>query len=161
MIGLAPAARFVLGRLAGTVRLRVSREKDNEIALGRCRGWDDTKAVQPDGCGQARRGWKGLVALQPDLLVCSTPTTTALLQQTRHTIPIVFAMAVDPVGSGFVASFAQPGDNVTGFIFTTEPAMAGKWVELLKEIAPRVARIAMPFNLATATYADYWLDPFK
>jgi putative ABC transport system substrate-binding protein len=109
-----------------------------------------------------RRFAMELVTLQPDLLLSSsTPTTTALLKQTRHTIPIVFAMAADPVGSGFVASFAQPGGNVTGFIYTTEPKMAGKWVELLKEIAPRVARIAMLFNPVSAPYADYWLNPFK
>jgi putative ABC transport system substrate-binding protein len=108
-----------------------------------------------------RRFAMELVALQPDVLLSSTtPTTTALLQQTR-TIPIVFALVADPIGRGFVATFARPGGNVTGFILTTEPTMAGKWVELLKEIAPRVARIAMPFNPATATYADYWLDPFK
>ena len=103
---------------------------------------------------------KELVALQPDLILSHlTPTTTALLQQTRI-IPIVFALVADPIGSGFVSSFARPGSNVTGFIFT-EPTMAGKWVELLKEIAPRVARIAMLFNPATATYAEYWLNPFK
>jgi putative tryptophan/tyrosine transport system substrate-binding protein len=103
---------------------------------------------------------KELVALQPDLILSHlTPTTTALLQQTRI-IPIVFALVADPIGSGFVVSFARPGSNVTGFIFT-EPTMAGKWVELLKEIAPRVARIAMLFNPATATYAEYWLNPFK
>jgi putative ABC transport system substrate-binding protein len=108
-----------------------------------------------------RRFAMELVALQPDLLLSSTtPTTMALLQQTR-TIPIVFALVADPIGSGFVASFTQPGGNVTGFIFTTEPTMAGKWVELLKEIAPRVARIAMLFNPLSATYADYWLNPFK
>jgi putative ABC transport system substrate-binding protein len=88
-----------------------------------------------------------------------TPTTAALLQQTR-TIPIIFANVSDPVGSGFVASFPQPGGNVTGFN-VSEPTMAGKLMELLKEIAPRVARVAMLFNPATATYAEYWLNPFK
>ena len=82
-----------------------------------------------------------------------------MLQQT-HTIPIVFAIVADPIGSGFVASFARPGGNVTGFV-TMEPTMAGKWLELLKEIAPRVARVAMLFNPATAPYAEYWLNPFK
>ena len=121
----------------------------------------DTRWATPDDAESMRRFAMELVALKPDVLLSSTtPTTTALLRQTR-TIPIVFALVADPIGSGFVASLAHPGGNVTGFTFTTEPAMAGKWVELLKEIAPRVARIAMPFNPATATYADYWLDPFK
>jgi putative tryptophan/tyrosine transport system substrate-binding protein len=80
-------------------------------------------------------------------------------QQTR-TIPIVFGLVADPIGSGFVASFPQPGGNVTGFV-TMQPTMAGKWLELLKEIAPRVARVAMLFNPATAPYAEYWLNPFK
>ena len=66
----------------------------------------------------------------------------------------------DPVGSGFVASLPRPGGNVTGFI-TIEGSMAGKWLELLKEIAPRVTRVACLFNPATATYAEYYLNPFK
>jgi ABC-type uncharacterized transport system substrate-binding protein len=74
--------------------------------------------------------------------------------------PHHFANVGDPVGSGFVASFPRPGGNVTGFK-VSEPTQAGKWVELLKEIAPRVAQVAMLFNPATATYADYWLNPFK
>jgi putative ABC transport system substrate-binding protein len=103
---------------------------------------------------------KELVALQPDLILSHlTPTTTALLQQTR-TIPIVFALVADPIGSGFVASFPRPGGNVTGFTFT-EPTMAGKWLELLKQIAPRVVRVAMLFNPVSGTYAEYWLNPFK
>ena len=87
---------------------------------------------------------KELVVLQPDLLLSSTtPTTSALLQQTR-TIPIVFAIVADPIGSGFVANFARPGGNVTGFIFT-EPTMAGKWLELLKEIAPQRLACSLSF----------------
>jgi putative tryptophan/tyrosine transport system substrate-binding protein len=101
-----------------------------------------------------------LVALQPDLILTqSTPATAELLQQTR-TIPIVFALLADPIGSGFVASFPQPGGNITGFV-TMEPTVAGKWLELLKETAPRVTRVAMLFNPATAPYAEYWLNPFK
>jgi putative ABC transport system substrate-binding protein len=103
---------------------------------------------------------KEIVARGPELIVASTtPATTALLQQTR-TIPIVFALVSDPVGSGFVASFARPGGNVTGFT-TMEPTMAGKWLELLKEIAPHVARVAFVFNPASAPYIDFYLNPFK
>jgi putative ABC transport system substrate-binding protein len=103
---------------------------------------------------------KELVALQPDLILTqSTPATAELLRQTR-TIPIVFALVADPIGSGFVANFPRPGGNVTGFV-TMEPTMAAKWLELLKEIAPRTARVAMLFNPATAPYAEYWLNPFK
>jgi putative ABC transport system substrate-binding protein len=103
---------------------------------------------------------KELVALQPDLILSqSTPTTAALLQHTR-TIPIIFANIADPVGSGFVTSFPRPGGNATGFVLF-EPTMAGKWLELLKEIAPRVNRVAFLFNPATATYFEYYTNPFK
>ena len=103
---------------------------------------------------------KELVALQPDLILSqSTPTTAALFQETR-TIPIVFAIVADPVGSGFVASLARPGRNATGFV-VTEGSLGGKWLELLKEIAPRITRVAALFNPAMAPYADYWLSPFE
>ena len=88
-----------------------------------------------------------------------TPTTAALLQQTR-TVPIVFATVSDPVGSGFVASFPQPGGNVTGFT-SIDPSMPTKWLQLLKEIAPRVVRVAVLFNPATAPYARFFVDPLK
>jgi putative ABC transport system substrate-binding protein len=120
----------------------------------------DTRWATPADVDLMQRFAKELVALQPDLILSHTiPTTAALLQQTR-TIPIIFANVGDPVGSGFVASFPQPGGNVTGFN-VSEPTQAGKWVELLKEIAPRVARVAILFNPASAPYAEYWLNPFK
>src|SRR6516165_7768237 len=129
-------------------------------------GWMEGRNIRIDARWPAfdaesrQRFAKELVALQPDLILShTTPTTAALLQQTRTT-PIVFATVTDPVGSGFVPSLARPGGNVTGFTLV-EPTMAAKWVELLKEIAPRVNRVAMLFNPATATYADYFLKPFK
>jgi ABC-type uncharacterized transport system substrate-binding protein len=130
-------------------------------------GWPEGRNIRidfrwatPTDAESRQRFAQELVALQPDLILSqSTPTTAALLQQTR-TIPIIFALAVDPVGSGFVASFPRPGGNVTGFILM-EPTMAGKWLELLKEVAPRVDRVAVTFNPATAPYAEYFLKPFK
>jgi ABC-type uncharacterized transport system substrate-binding protein len=120
----------------------------------------DTRWAAPDDVESMRYFAKEIVALQPNVILSSTtPPTNALLQQT-HTIPIVFAIVADPIGSGFVASFARPGGNVTGFIFT-EPTMAGKWLELLKGIAPRIARVAMLFNPVSAPYAEYWLTPLK
>jgi len=120
----------------------------------------DTRWTTTSDVESMQRYAKELVALQPDLIVTqSTPITATLLQETR-TIPIVFALVADPIGSGFVASFAKPGGNVTGFV-TIEPTMAGKWLELLKEIAPRADRVAFLFNPATAPYFEYWLNPFK
>jgi ABC-type uncharacterized transport system substrate-binding protein len=119
----------------------------------------DTRWTTPD-VEAMQRFAKELVALQPDLILSqSTPTTAALLQQTR-TIPIIFANISDPVGSGFVASFPKPGGNATGFVLY-EPTMAGKWLELLKEIAPRVNRGAFLFNPATATYFENYMNSFK
>jgi putative ABC transport system substrate-binding protein len=130
-------------------------------------GWAESRNIRidyrwatPSDTESIQRFAKELVALQPDLILTqSTPTTAALLRQTR-TIPIVFAQVIDPVGSGFVASFPRPGGNITGFI-NLEPTMAGKWLELLKEIAPRVNRVAFLFNPATAPYFEYYLKPFK
>src|SRR6516165_4214088 len=92
---------------------------------------------------------KELVDLRPDAILSdSTPAVTALARETR-TIPIVFTAVADPVVSGFVQSLAHPGSNLTGFM-TQAPAIGGKWVGLLKEIAPGTVRVAMLFNPATA-----------
>ena len=101
-----------------------------------------------------------LIALKPDLIVTqNTPPTASMLQQTR-TIPVVFVIVADPVGSGFVESLARPGGNATGFTIM-EPTTTGKWLALLKEIAPRVNRAAFLFNPATTPYADIYVNPFK
>jgi len=123
-------------------------------------GWAEGRNIQIDYRWTAldkeliQRFAKELVALQPDLILTqSAPATAELLKQTRS-IPIVFALVADPIGSGFVASFPKPGGNITGFV-TMEPSMAGKWLDLLKEIAPRVTRVAMLFNPATAPYVEH------
>jgi putative ABC transport system substrate-binding protein len=85
-----------------------------------------------------------IIALNPGLITShGTPSTATLAKQTR-TIPIIFVNVTDPIGGGFVASFPKPGGNVTGFTHY-EPTLASKWLELLKEIAPRVAKVAFLF----------------
>jgi putative tryptophan/tyrosine transport system substrate-binding protein len=138
---------FAAGNQEGQARAAAFRDALEQL------GWTE-------GTASLQRFAKELVALQPDLILSySTPITAALLQQTRS-IPIVFANISDPIGSGFVANLARPGGNVTGFI-NMEPTMSGKWLELLKEIAPGISRVAMLFNPTTATYAESWLNPFK
>jgi putative tryptophan/tyrosine transport system substrate-binding protein len=120
----------------------------------------DTRWVPPENAGPREQFAKELIALQPDLILShTTPTTAALLRETR-TIPIIFASVSDPIGSGFVATLSRPGGNVTGFT-TIEASLGGKWLELLKEIAPHVNRVAFLFNPETATYAEYYLKLFK
>ena len=119
----------------------------------------DTRWATPN-VEAMQRFAKELVALQPELILShNTPTTAAMLQQTR-TIPIIFALVNDPIGGGFVASLPRPDGNATGFT-AFEGSEAGKWLELLKEIAPRVTRVAFLFNPATAPYAEIFLNPFK
>src|SRR5438309_2215807 len=104
----------------------------------------DTRWANPADPESMHRYAKELVALQPDVILSqSTPATAALLQETR-TIPVIFGIVADPIGSGFVTSFPRPGGNATGFA-VAEPTQAGKWLELLKEIAPQVTRVATLF----------------
>jgi len=103
---------------------------------------------------------KELVAEQPDVIqVATTPGTAAVLRETR-TIPVVFSIVSDPVGSGFVASLSHPGGNATGFI-NIESSMGGKWVELLKEVAPDVTRVTLLFDPATGPQVDYYRGPIE
>jgi ABC-type uncharacterized transport system substrate-binding protein len=111
-------------------------------------GWTDGRNIRIEyrwGAGDAdnmRKYATELVALAPDVILASgTATVAPLLQETR-TVPIVFAQVTDPVGAGFVDSLARPGGNATGFILF-EYGISGKWLELLKEIAPGVTRVAV------------------
>jgi ABC-type uncharacterized transport system substrate-binding protein len=129
-------------------------------------GWIEGRNIRFDtrwaalDAESVQRFAKELVALQPDLILSHvTPTTVALLEQTR-TIPIIFVWVSDPVGSGFVASLARPGGNATGFT-PIVGSLGGKWVEMLKEIAPHVVRAVALFNPTMAPYAEYYLNPFK
>jgi putative ABC transport system substrate-binding protein len=101
-----------------------------------------------------------LVALGPELILAdSTPSLKALWQQTR-TLPIVFVNVIDPVGQGFVASLAHPGGNVTGFS-TFDASLASKWLEMLTQISPPVARVAVLFNPATTPYSGLMLPAIE
>ena len=100
---------------------------------------------------------KEFVDLKPDVMLASdTPSVEALLRETR-TIPIVFTNLADPVGTGLVRSLARPGGNATGFT-GFEYSLAGKWLEMLKEIAPAVMRVAVLFNPETAPFAQQYLS---
>jgi putative tryptophan/tyrosine transport system substrate-binding protein len=99
---------------------------------------------------------KELVELRPDLIqVITTPATAAVLRET-HSIPVVFSIVSKPLGSGFVESFARPGGNATGFV-NYEDSVAGKWLGLLKELAPQTSRVSIPFNPKTAPQSGYYL----
>jgi ABC-type uncharacterized transport system substrate-binding protein len=118
-------------------------------------GWNEGRNLRIDTrwarADDLHRHAAELVALAPDVLVAATGTATVapLLQATR-TVPIVFVTVVDPVGAGFVASLARPGGNATGFTIY-EYSMSGKWLELLKEIAPSVTRAAVLRDPAVAS----------
>jgi putative tryptophan/tyrosine transport system substrate-binding protein len=127
------------------------------------RGWSEGRNVSidyrfaPAGSPDlAQRFAKELVALQPDVLLGqTTPVVTALQRETRA-IPIVFASIADPIGSGFIASLPHPGSNITG-VMLYEPSVTGKWLSMLKEIAPQLERAAFIINPATASYYNYYL----
>ena len=111
-------------------------------------GWIDGRNIRIDyrwGAGDAdkiRKYAAELVALAPDVLLASGTATVGPLLQATRTVPIVFVQVTDPVGAGFVDSLARPGGNATGFVLF-EYGISGKWLELLKEIAPAVTRVAV------------------
>ena len=111
-------------------------------------GWTDGRNVRIDyrwaaaDADRSRTYAAELVALAPDVILASGSTSVAALLQTTRTVPIVFVNVVDPVGAGYVARLARPGGNATGFT-AFEYSLSGKWLELLKEIAPNLTRIAI------------------
>src|SRR5262245_5432607 len=118
-------------------------------------GWSEGRNLRIDirwaTAADIRKHAAELVALAPDVLVAGTGTaTTAPLLEATRTVPIVFVAVIDPVGAGFVASLARPGANATGFTIY-EYSMSGKWLELLKEIAPGVTRAAVLRDPALAS----------
>ncbi len=119
-------------------------------------GWTSGRNVQIDirwgaaDAASARRYAAEMVALAPDVIVTGASAATAAVHEATRTLPIVFVNVTDPVGAGYVAGLARPGGNVTGFTFV-EYGMSGKWLELLKEIAPPVTRVAILRDPTLAT----------
>ena len=128
-------------------------------------GWSEGKNIQLDGRfagGETDRFEplaKAMVASRPEAIVAqSTPVALALLRQTRS-IPIVFVSVSDPIGSGLIASLAHPGGNVTG-VLLYEEGIIGKWLAMLKEVAPKITRVAIVANPKTTPF-DYFLQTAK
>jgi putative tryptophan/tyrosine transport system substrate-binding protein len=119
-------------------------------------GWTDGRTVRIDirwggpNADDIRKLAAELVKLAPDVILTSSSVVTSAMLQATRTIPIVFPVVGDPVAAGFIDSLARPGGNATGFM-TTEYSMAGKLLELLKQVAPRVTRLAVLRNSATPT----------
>src|SRR6516164_9037028 len=111
-------------------------------------GWNDGRNVRIDirwdesDADRARRYAQELVALAPDIFLAGGTISLGALQHVTHALPIVFAVVADPVGAGFVDSLSRPGGNITGFM-VFEYGFTGKWLELLKQIAPQVTRAAV------------------
>jgi putative tryptophan/tyrosine transport system substrate-binding protein len=119
-------------------------------------GWNEGDNVRTevrwpgDDVERYRKYSEELVGLNPDVILASASQSVAALQRITRSVPIVFANIVDPVGAGYVTSLARPGGNVTGFT-AFEYSIGGKWLELLKQIAPRVTRIAVIRDPAIAS----------
>jgi putative ABC transport system substrate-binding protein len=129
-------------------------------------GWTDGRNIQIEtrfggaDAGRIRDQAAELVALAPDVLVGQTTPVVRALRQATSSIPIVVATVNDPVEQGFVSSLAHPGGNITGFMFI-DFQMVGKWLEMLKEAAPGVARAALMFNPDTSPYYYLYLRSFE
>ena len=134
----------------GHARLAAFRQELQKL------GWTDGRNARFEirwgaGDGERFRTYAAeLVALEPDVILAASGATMPALLQATRSVPIVFVQAVDPVGSGFVASMARPGGNVTGFT-NIEYGMSAKWLELLKQISPQATRVAV---LRDATQPD-------
>jgi ABC-type uncharacterized transport system substrate-binding protein len=158
------AARAQQGERVRRIGVLVARAADDPVAQRRVlafaqalaqSGWTDGRNVRIDirwGAGNAeryRRYAEELVALAPGVIVADGSAVVGSLLQATRTVPIVFVLVADPVGAGFVETLARPGSNVTGFMLY-EYGIGGKWLELLKDIAPRVERVAFLRNPAIA-----------
>jgi len=131
------------------------------------RGWVEGVNIRYEarssygGPAKQQAAVKEMLELNPDVVLTSSTVETALMTSATRTVPILFATASDPVGNGFVQSLARPGGNVTGFT-NSDPEMGGKWLQLLREIDPRIERVGVLFNPETAPRAGrFFLDSIE
>jgi putative tryptophan/tyrosine transport system substrate-binding protein len=144
------------------VRARIAAFQQGLAALGWIEGRNisiDHRFASGDP-GHAQAIVTEMVGTAPDLIVGQSTPVVAALKQATSTIPIVFAVLNDPVGQGLIASLARPSGNITGFTFVDFP-ITGKWLELLKGVAPAVDRAAVIFNPETAPYYPAYLRSFE
>lgn len=165
----APAQQIRrLRRIAVLMGGLASNDAPGQIELAAFRealqhlGWQEGRNVRIEvrwpgaNIEQIRAAAKELVGLDPDVILSrTTPATAAVTAETR-TIAIVFTLVAEPVAAGFIENLAQPGGNITGFT-NLEASLGGKWVQLLKDVAPAIARIAVLYNPITAPYAGAFL----
>jgi putative tryptophan/tyrosine transport system substrate-binding protein len=141
----------------GQARLALLRQGFNEL------GWVEGRNIHFDyrwAAGDQARAKAAAVALvnqKPDVIVANSTMCLEAVKNETTTIPIVFVVVGDPIGQGFVSSLAHPGGNITGFS-AFEFAISGKWLELVKEIAPGVGRVAFLFNPAAGPYAKKFMQ---
>jgi len=178
LLGGAALAAQDAAQAQGAVRriaaLMQFRKEDNEVQswvkalqseLAQ-RGWIEGRNIRSDyrwgGIDEVAltRFAKEIVASKPDLIISSSSLTTGILKRETQTVPIVFTNLVDPVGQGLIKSLSQPGGNITGFV-NLEPSVSGKYVELLKEIAPKLTRVVIFYNPVTTPYSNIYLKPFQ
>jgi putative tryptophan/tyrosine transport system substrate-binding protein len=129
------------------------------------RGWFEGRNVRVDyrfapAGDQAQVLAKELVALQPDVILANSTPVAAALQRESRAIPVVFAGLADPIGSGFIASLARPGGNMTGLMLF-EASVTGKWLAMLKEIAPSLVRAGFLATPSSAAFLDYYMRAAK
>ncbi len=155
-------------RRVGVLMNAAADEKDRQAFLGefidglRDLGWIEGKSVHIDvrwnagNADLARTYAAQLIGLTPDVLFVSSTTNLRMAQQATNTIPIVFIQTTDPVVQGLVPNLTRPGGNTTGF-YSTEFSIASKWVELLKQVSPKLERIAVIFNPATSPQSKFYI----
>ena len=143
------------------VRVRIAAFRQGIEALG----WRENRNIQIDhrfsaGDSSRMQAYAAeLVSSVPDVIVASSTAIVVALKQATRTIPIVFSVVVDPVGMGLVASLARPGGNITGFSMFDFPII-GKWLDMLKTIAPAVRRVTLMFSPPVAPWVPFFLREF-
>jgi ABC-type uncharacterized transport system substrate-binding protein len=129
-------------------------------------GWSEGQRIHFEArwtvgdVAEAQRFAQDLVASKPDVLVANGTPSLVAMRNATSTVPVVFVSVADPVGQGFVPSLSRPGGNITGFS-VEEASMGGKWLEVLKEIAPLVTRITIIYNPDTAPYAPMFFPAMQ
>ncbi len=131
------------------VMMQLGWEVDNNLAIHYRWNLFDVES--------ARLAGAEILNLSPDVILCGGTPSALAMQGATRTVPIVFAFVTDPVGQGIVTNLARPSSNITGFSYF-EPAIASKWLELLKEIAPAVRRVALMFNPVSSPYSPLYYE---